>query len=367
MINPEVVSFPPPDDRLFFHKVCLDQGEKDQILKKTIDEHHFNIQASLILPDTPTMPEILYNALVQDKEFYHISKLPVAELCTSDFIQIFCRRGRFHAQCCDTHLDLDNGAVMTPDGLLHLTLDKFTYYALQLSGKPSSHVLRKPKNRFVVEVDTSQPYFHKGKTYYEKVQKTLMESQLTFDFLIAWEPDDETVCPSSVAKYFHDLGYVVRERKPTLKSSLLSDISGPTSLNHFEEMEPGDITEWIGCQLLGIRLDEEMTFGFEGDSLPKLNSLNVTHCHGFYTPSHINALVLRLKEWLALRNETAVPWISLTVYGSPDAPVTWGHEEHSYRTNGDNFYTFVITRQHLMMIKASASRKPLRYLPKSSN
>lgn len=37
-----------------------------------------------------------------------------------------------------------------------------------------------------------------------------------------------------------------------------------------------------------------------------------------------------------------LPWISLTVHGFDDSPVSWASHEHGFRDNGDNLYTFVL-------------------------
>lgn len=56
--------------------------------------------------------------------------------------------GRLYAFSCDTRLDLDNSAALTPDGRLLLLLNKFTYQELQLSGMLSAHILRRPLEKF---------------------------------------------------------------------------------------------------------------------------------------------------------------------------------------------------------------------------
>lgn len=35
------------------------------------------------------------------------------------------------------------------------------------------------------------------------------------------------------------------------------------------------------------------------------------------------------------------PWLSLTVHGFMDSPVSWGATEHGFLQGGENFYNFV--------------------------
>lgn len=56
--------------------------------------------------------------------------------------------GEVYALSCDTRLDVDDCAAVTPDGHLHLLLGKLTYHRVRLSGRLSRHILRKPKEKF---------------------------------------------------------------------------------------------------------------------------------------------------------------------------------------------------------------------------
>ena len=78
------------------------------------------------------------------------------------------------------------------------------------------------------------------------------------------------MCPSSIAKYFHDLGYSVKECAARLDQEgmeeALMPFPGPPIDQEEEEeeeeeagleehgAEPEDLLEWIGCQTLGIKL-----------------------------------------------------------------------------------------------------------------
>jgi hypothetical protein len=48
------------------------------------------------------------------------------------------------------------------------------------------------------------------------------------DFRVSWEPNSASVCPSSVAKYFSDLGYSVGSLiSPTVRHTVLNKVPIP--------------------------------------------------------------------------------------------------------------------------------------------
>lgn len=67
---------------------------------------------------------------------------------SSHYYLVFPATGQVFGVSCDTLLDTDNSAVLAPDGLLRLLLNKFTYQELALSGSLSADILRTPLERF---------------------------------------------------------------------------------------------------------------------------------------------------------------------------------------------------------------------------
>ncbi|KAG7154956.1 Ribonuclease P protein subunit p40-like [Homarus americanus] len=289
MLNPEVVKFPAPENFVSYSQHSWHDSHND----------HSWQRVSLLLPDTPSLPEFLHDSLTTNTEFYLIKNLPVLEFCSPVFLQAFLKTGQLYAVSCKSLLDVDNTAALTPDGQLHLILNKFTYQELSLSGTLSAHILRKPLERF-------------------------------------------GVCPSSIAKYFHDLGYSVEERKSSLSQSIVTEVDMPVLGKDGEDTDPEDVFEWIGCQTLGVHLKTEGTTVCEVVT-PKpstlVNNVCSLQCTGFFTPRQLSSLLSQLRLWLKQRSESAVPWLSMTVYGHPDSPINWGTSEHVYHTNGDNLYT----------------------------
>ncbi|KAG0712616.1 Ribonuclease P protein subunit p40 [Chionoecetes opilio] len=384
MHNPEVIKFPAPECRLSYGCYRWDEAEKgtDKADKGKswhwlVNQHPFNTKVSLLMPDSPTIPRPLRELLTEDTEFYRVDKLPLHELCAPAFLQAFLNTGQLFALSCDTRLDLDNSCALTPDGLLRLLLDKLTYQELALSGDLSAHILRTPPERFVVEVDLKNTNFHPGKPHYRRVTSALTRLPLAFSLWLLWLPQDPGICPSSIAKYFHDLGYDIKECGATVGQGVVGEALMPHPGPPLPEeeagedlvAEPEDLLEWVGCQMLGIKLSREesvLSGVVEPRQGMRVANLCCAQCSGFFPPSHILLLIDHLRLWLAQRDVTAVPWVGVTVYGHPDSPVSWGRQEHSHHTTGDNLYTLVLTREHLLAYQLQGPSKPQRLYVKTN-
>lgn len=380
MHEPNLTKFPAPESHVEFIKHAWDDPKLDSTFQRLIDEHPFNSKVSVILPGVPSCPQSLQRKFSEDTEFYEIENLSVLEFCSPVFLQAFLNKGKVYAVSCDVRLDLDNAAALTPDGWLILLLDKFAYHELRLNGKLSAHILRRPKERYVVKVNLKD--FVPGKPFYNKVVNAFREVPLKFNFWITWLPDDADVCPSSIAKYFSDEGYDIVGQQIYFNSNTMNDIAVPllddgssqemeTEGDNIEiPIEPENILEWIGCHLLGIVLNSEGTSVCDLLN-PKpnrtLQNISSIHATGFFVPSHIRQLIEELRLLLEDSLEETTPWVSLTVYGHVDSPVTWGVTENTFYTNGDNFYTLIITRKQLWCYKVSGSRRPLRMFDKCNN
>lgn len=376
MHNPEVEKHPPPECRLYHGCYHWEQAGKEAAWHKLVDQHPFNTKISLLMPDSLSLPATLRELLTEDTQFYRIDKLHLHELCSPAFLQAFLNKGQMYALSYDTLLDTDNSAALAPDGLLRLLLNKLTYQELALSGSLAADILRTPPEKFVVEVDLKNPDFHPGKSHYQQVKSAFTQLPLAFSFWFLWLPDDPDVCPSSIAKYFHDRGYNVNECVAAVNQAVQEDAFMPFPGPPVEETglddqaaEPEDLLEWIGCQMLGIRLKREET-ALSGVVEPRhgtaVHNLCCAQTSGFFPPSLIHLLIDHLRSWLTQRDATAVPWVSLTVYGHPDSVMTWRWEKQSCSSSWDNLYTLVITREHLLAYMLLGPGKPQRLIVKTN-
>ena len=63
-------------------------------------------------------------------------------------------------------------------------------------------------------------------------------------------------------------------------------------------------------------------------------------CTGFFTRKMICKIYSAIKKYATSKKD--YPWCSIDVQGFSDSPVSWGMKEHSFYTDGDNSYTFVL-------------------------
>ncbi|XP_064107670.1 ribonuclease P protein subunit p40-like [Macrobrachium nipponense] len=260
MHEPEVLHFPAPESHVGFSRHSINDPQLDSIFQHLIDEHPFNTKVNVVLPCASPEHWRLEQVLAQDSDFYEVENIPLSVFCTPVFLEAFLNAGKFYAVSCDARLDLDNAAALTPEGWLVLTLDKNTYSNLRLNGKLSAHILRRPKERYIVKINLKNN-FTPGKPLYNKVVKAFNEVVLKFNFWMTWVPNDSEVCPSSVAKFFSDLGYVVYRQEVQSRNSTLVDVNVPLLLQETSgdgdekvEIEPEHLLEWMGCISLGIKL-----------------------------------------------------------------------------------------------------------------
>lgn len=99
-------------------------------------------------------------------------------------------------------------------------------------------------NLSAVTIDLKQKHFKPGKAKYERT-KTCLE-KLRFNVLISWEPPNEEICPSSVAKYFYDLGYNLEQFEIKHKSHIIYSVGLPT----IEDNNHREFVEWLGMVMV---------------------------------------------------------------------------------------------------------------------
>lgn len=142
-------------------------------------------------------------------------------------------------------------------------------------------------------VDLKEKHFRSGKRNYERTKRCL--DQLQLNFIISWEPPKKEICPSSVAKYFVDLGYNVTLCGAKYLSNNIYEVEVPLINENYYE-----IVEWMGL----VALDADLTSHGPDDFIntyeipePKCHVGQVKHVQwtGFFTREQITNL------WQALR------------------------------------------------------------------
>lgn len=145
----------------------------------------------------------------------------------------------------------------------------------------------------VVTVDLKEKHFRPGKRNYERTKRCL--DQLKLNFIISWGPPEKEVCPSSVAKYFVDLGYNVALCETKYLTKTIYGVEVPVINENYY-----DIVEWMGL----VALDGDLTC-HEPDDFTSTYDIPEPKCHvgqvkhlqwrGFFTQEQVTSL------WHALR------------------------------------------------------------------
>ncbi|KDR22204.1 ribonuclease P protein subunit p40-like [Zootermopsis nevadensis] len=363
MLCPEVWNFSPPACNFKFKRGNFNELKTQCI--DLIDLHHFNYLVSVVLPDTINVPEVITDALNEDCDYYRVEDIHVSELVNKDFIEIFVKRGHLIILSDGTNIDTDDCVALIPSGHLVLSLNRQTYQELGLEGKPSFFSRSKP-NRYVVQVDLKEQYFTPGKKYYNRVQHCLKENlQLKLNLLVAWDPPEEKICPSSVAAYFSSRGHKVLLCQPRFSRQVSYNVKVPEFFlgDNGDDDDALELIEWLGAFSIGADLDSGAPDNFVNTYQCPLETNDVgaaAHLQwtGYFTYSQIHRLFDRLRQYVLQR--TSIPWISLYVQGFADSPVSWGLKEHQFYTNGDNNYVLFLhpTGNYLACSYISPNKRP---------
>ncbi|KAG7200319.1 hypothetical protein KM043_017782 [Ampulex compressa] len=205
MLSPEVWNFKPPQHHFSVER--RNCGEKD--IPSVVKTHYFNHSVSVVLPNTIRVPDSLRSCVSEDSDYYRVNALNVYDLLNKEFIEAFVVKGELNLLAIENRIDLDSSISITPSGYLILSLIQEDFQKLGLEGKASLFD-RKAHTRYVVTIDLKKEYFTPGKKNYEHTRAALEKRfNKKFDVIVAWDPPEEKVCPSSIAAWFHKHGYKV--------------------------------------------------------------------------------------------------------------------------------------------------------------
>lgn len=165
-----------------------------------------------------------------------------------------------------------------------------------------------------IEIDLKSPELATTTKYHARLENALSNETLsTFKMRLTWEPpkekvDSQRICPSSLAKYFADLGYEVdlnqTDCRIHFEYSLHVPRLGPESDDlvdiHGESKffaTPHELVEYAGMLALSCNTDTSEylnTWSFSGHTVDVGQAL-VIRLKGLFTCNLIRALFKRLK------------------------------------------------------------------------
>lgn len=139
-----------------------------------------------------------------------------------------------------------------------------------------------------------QKHFKPGKPNYERT-KTWLEN-ITHDVIITWEPPRLSICPSSVAKYFHDLGYKTKLCGVQKSTHTVYSVDVPV----INDENQDEFVEWLGMIALHANLRDGTPDGYvttyqTPEPHQPFGLVRFFQWRGFFTTNQITRFYNRLR------------------------------------------------------------------------
>ncbi|XP_026168917.1 ribonuclease P protein subunit p40 [Mastacembelus armatus] len=303
-----------------------------------VEQLHFNYKVSVLLPECSSAPAHLDSVLNSFSSFYLIRNLPIHELLDKQFLETAVYQGSVYGLSYRTRIDEDNCVALMPNGRLSLSLDKDSYQLLGVEGKPSRFSNR-TNSRYVISIDLTDNSMAPGGRGYLRLLTGLMSRlHLTTDFLLSHHPGGGASLQPLLSRYDWS------EHRPELHSHALTHLSCP----ELQSCDPHSFLEWLGavdadisCENSSISFLSSLVCPEPKTTLSRV--LRVSIC-GLLLPQDVHRLIQEIRCYL--EQPQLESWLSLTVHGFVDSPVSWGGREHGVLRGGENFYTLLMFHDH---------------------
>lgn len=305
MLCPEVVNFPPPK----VMSSCRRSQHIDSAIE-IIKRNYFYKSVIITCPDELYTPTSIEEIITQDNEYYKIYDCSLIELIQSSFIQNFVKNGKLYCLSAERNCISQNCFAVTPDGVLTLHLLEYIFQTTGLEGA------KRPFGFYEVKIDL------KALKQYDKLKVCLQKLE-NFDFYVLWEPNQEDVCPSSIAKYFHNRDIAVAQQTLNIKKVMPSVTEVPSP----KDTEADEMTEWIGMLAHeGDLFQKETyisTYGQPESNLALATTrISLLIAKGFLTPTIIHNVCKRMSEYV-LSRELDNYWTCLSVQSHENSLWQW--------------------------------------------
>lgn len=312
-------------------------NQKNRISSQ-VEQFHFNYKVSVLLPECSSAPSHLDAVLNSFSSFYLIRQLPIYELLNRDFLETAVYQGSVYGLSYRTRIDEENCVALMPNGHLSLSLDKDSFELLGAEGKPSKFNHR-TKSKYVVSVDLTESSMAPGGRGYQRLLTGLRSRlQLKTDFLLSHHPGGGASLQALLSRYDWS------EHRPEVSSHTLTDLSCPAP----QSCDPHRFLEWMGAVDAHISCENSSSSFLSSLICPEpkttlSRALSVSIC-GLLLPQDVHHLVQQIRCYL--EQPQSESWVSLTVHGFVDSPVSWGGHEHGFLWGGENLYSLLMFHDH---------------------
>ncbi|XP_022622086.1 ribonuclease P protein subunit p40 [Seriola dumerili] len=316
--------------------------EKNRISSQ-VEQLHFNYKVSVLLPECSSAPSHLDSVLNSFSSFYLIRKLPIHELLDKHFLEMAVYQGSAYGVSYRTRIDEDNCVALMPNGRLCLTLDKDSFQLLGFEGKLSRFTHR-TNSRYVVSVDlTDSSMAPGGRGYLRLLTGLRSRLHLKCDFLLSHHPGGGASLQPLLSHYDWS------EHRPEISTHALTHLSCPAQLtSDLQSCDPHSFLEWLGAVDGDISSENSPSSFLSSFVCPEpkttlSQALSISVC-GLLLPQDVHRLIQEIRCYL--EQPLLESWVSLTVHGFVDSPVSWGGSEHGVLRGGENFYTLLMFHDH---------------------
>ncbi|XP_060019743.1 ribonuclease P protein subunit p40 [Lagenorhynchus albirostris] len=321
-------------------------GHEKSRHRHLVETHYHNYRVSFLIPECGILSKELKDLVMDSGPYYFVKDLPLHELIAHEFINTFVKKGACYALTYNTNIDEDNTVALLPNGKLILSLDKDTYEETGLQGRPSQYSGRKTM-KFIVSIDLMDLSSKLDSKKYKRISWAFKEKKpLKFDFLLAWHQTGAE--GSTMMSYFSN--YRIQERQPKIALSTVTDLPCPVLRSGELRGEPEaacsaqELFEWLGAVFSNAELNNEPDNFISTYCCPQPSTVvaraSLCTITGFILPEKIRLLLEQLCRYFD--EPKLAPWVTLSVQGFADSPVSWRENEHGFRKGGEHLYNFVV-------------------------
>ncbi|KAF7283443.1 hypothetical protein GWI33_000528 [Rhynchophorus ferrugineus] len=177
--------------------------------------------------------------------------------------------------------------------------------------------------------------------------------------ILSWEPPEESICPSSIAKFFSDLECTVNVCQPQFDTQILFSVKMPMIFQ--QNIQQGDVeqfVEWLGM----VAIDGDFSGSFDNyintyeapEPSTEIGQIRFLQWRGMYLSKHLGKLIDLLREY---NNEANTFWIAAYIQGFSDMPIIKSNQENHYFTNGDNATVLIFNNDKCIFCSQRCSMK----------
>ncbi|XP_059793822.1 ribonuclease P protein subunit p40 isoform X2 [Balaenoptera ricei] len=279
-----------------------------------VETHYHNYRVSFLIPECGILSKELKDLVMDSGPYYFVKDLPLHELIAHEFINTFVKKGACYALTYNTNIDEDNTVALLPN---------------------------------VVSIDLMDLSSKLDSKKYERISWAFKEKKpLKFDFLLAWHQTGAE--GSAMMSYFSS--YRIQEHQPKIVLSTMTDVQCPVLQSGELRGQPGaacsaqELFEWLGAVFSNATLNNEPDNFISTYCCPQPSTVvakaYLCTITGFILPEKIRLLLEQLCRYFD--EPKLAPWVTLSVQGFADSPVSWRENEHGFRKGGEHLYNFVV-------------------------